>query len=69
MKRRGIAGILFLGGWISLGLQAAALERGPAVGEKIPALEARDQTGKVRTFKDLRGDKGLLLLFHRSADW
>jgi len=42
---------------------------GPAVGEKIPAFEAVDQNGKRQTFESLKGPNGLLLLFHRSADW
>ena len=42
---------------------------GPAVGEKIPELSAVDQLGKRRAFDDLTGPNGLLLLFHRSADW
>jgi peroxiredoxin len=50
-------------------LLAAALEVGPAVGEKIPSFQAADQEGRVRTFADLRGPKGLVLLFFRSADW
>lgn len=44
-------------------------ERGPAVGQPLPAFEARDQDGKPRTFESLRGEKGLVLLFYRSADW
>jgi cytochrome oxidase Cu insertion factor (SCO1/SenC/PrrC family) len=42
---------------------------GPAVGEKIPGFEAVDQSGRTQTFDTLKGDKGLLLLFFRSADW
>lgn len=42
---------------------------GPAVGDKIPEFAAVDQNGKRRTFADLSGPNGLLLLFHRSADW
>jgi peroxiredoxin len=45
------------------------LEVGPAVGEVAPRFEARDQTGRLRTFEDLRGPSGLVLLFFRSADW
>ena len=45
------------------------LTMGPAVGARIPALEAVDQEGKPRTFDNLRGPKGLVLLFVRSADW
>jgi peroxiredoxin len=28
-----------------------------------------DQTGQSRTFLDLRGPSGLVLVFYRSADW
>jgi len=45
------------------------LDVGPAVGETIPRFEARDQDGRTRTFEDLKGPKGLVLLFFRSADW
>jgi hypothetical protein len=42
---------------------------GPAVGSPIPGFEAVDQDGKARTFDNLRGPNGLVLLFVRSADW
>jgi hypothetical protein len=42
---------------------------GPAVGSKLPVLEAPDQTGRVRTLEDLTGEQGLLLFLNRSADW
>lgn len=42
---------------------------GPEVGEKIPDFEAVDQSGATRDFASLAGEKGLLLLFFRSADW
>ncbi len=45
------------------------LDVGPAVGETIPRFEARDQSGRLRTFDDLRGPNGLMLVFVRSADW
>jgi hypothetical protein len=45
------------------------LKTGPAVGSRIPAFEAADQNGRKRTFETLRGPKGLVLLFVRSADW
>ncbi len=48
---------------------AQALKTGPEVGSKIPDFEARDQKGQVRTFENLTGPEGLLLLFHRTADW
>ncbi len=42
---------------------------GPEVGARAPAFEASDQSGAARTFEDLAGENGLLLLFFRSADW
>jgi hypothetical protein len=42
---------------------------GPAVGQAIPEFSAVDQHGATRSFADLAGPSGLLLLFHRSADW
>ena len=42
---------------------------GPAVGGTLPALEVRDQTGKVWTLESLRGPKGLLLNINRSVVW
>ena len=48
---------------------AAGFEPGPDVGEPIPAFSVADQHGVDRVFEDLKGPEGLLLLFHRSADW
>ncbi len=42
---------------------------GLKVGEKIPEFELADQTGELRDFDSLKGPKGLMLVFHRSADW
>src|SRR5579863_10264304 len=52
-----------------LPLAAKDAKTGPAVGAQIPFLEAVDATGKRQTFETLRGPKGLLLSFSRSADW
>ncbi len=45
------------------------VKTGPAVGSPIPAFRAMDQNGREQTFETLRGEKGLVLLFFRSADW
>jgi hypothetical protein len=45
------------------------MKTGPAVGNPIPAFETIDHTGRKQTFASLRGEKGLVLLFIRSADW
>lgn len=44
-------------------------QTGLAVGAKIPAFEMTDQNGQAQTFEKLRGPKGMLLVFFRSADW
>jgi hypothetical protein len=42
---------------------------GLAVGQKAPAFSARDQFGRTQTLETLRGPKGTVLFFFRSADW
>ena len=42
---------------------------GPAVGATLPQLEANDHTGSPRDLANLAGERGLLLLLSRSADW
>ena len=42
---------------------------GPNVGQKVPHFEILDQHGQKQTLQTLSGPNGLLLLFHRSADW
>ena len=47
----------------------APISTGPEVGAPIPEFEARDQHGVLRSFEDLCGPEGLMLLFYRTADW
>ncbi|HEY2645716.1 MAG TPA: peroxiredoxin family protein [Candidatus Acidoferrales bacterium] len=42
---------------------------GLRTGEKAPEFSAPDQFGKTQTLESLRGPKGVVLLFYRSADW
>jgi hypothetical protein len=42
---------------------------GPNPGERIPDFALPDQSGSLRSLKDLAGASGLFLVFHRSADW
>ena len=44
-------------------------EVGLRPGQKAPDFSARDQFGKTQTLDTLRGPKGTVLLFYRSADW
>ena len=39
------------------------------VGASIPDISALDQDGNLRTFDELKGEKGLLFLLNRSFDW
>jgi hypothetical protein len=39
------------------------------VGQKAPAFTTRDQFGREQTLATLRGPKGTVILFFRSADW
>jgi hypothetical protein len=82
--RSSLTTILAAGLWLSGGAVAQNAERprlrpvpkldknlktGPAVGNRIPSFEVRDQGGRKRTFESIRGPKGALLMFVRSADW
>ena len=60
---------LLLWACLAAAAQTPASPTGPNVGQKIPAFEARDQNGRAQTFETLKGRKGLVLLFVRSADW
>lgn len=42
---------------------------GLAVGQKAPAFSAPDQFGRQQSLETLKGPKGTVLLFFRSADW
>lgn len=42
---------------------------GLAVGQKAPAFSLRDQFGRAHTLDSLKGAKGTVVLFFRSADW
>jgi hypothetical protein len=47
----------------------APLNIGLAVGQKAPAISVHDQFGHLQTLDSLKGEKGTVLLFFRSADW
>lgn len=44
-------------------------EVGIAVGAPAPAISGTTQTGQPAAFADLKGEKGLVIAFVRSADW
>ena len=45
------------------------VKTGPAIGERIPPFRAIDQNGRWLDFDGIKGPKGAVLLFFRSADW
>ena len=67
---RGVAALAVA--WL-LALPANASEYGeawgPAIGTEMPAIAANDQTGALRELESLGGERGLLFLIVRSADW
>ena len=42
---------------------------GPNIGIKAPAISVLNHKGNPETLSKLSGDKGLIILFFRSADW
>ena len=47
---------------------ARPFDRGPAVGDRLPAIEAVDQDGRPRTFESLRGPKASSSISRCSRD-
>ncbi len=45
------------------------IQTGPDVGKKIPPFSGKDQDGKSWDFNNIKGPKGAVILFYRSADW
>jgi peroxiredoxin len=54
----------------TFGVARAADDLGPATGSRLPDIGTPlDQTGKPRNLGSLMGEKGIVLLFFRSAAW
>ncbi|HET9400189.1 MAG TPA: hypothetical protein VFO34_04485 [Candidatus Acidoferrales bacterium] len=49
--------------------QATSPSIGLEIGQRAPAFEATDQSGRTQTNETLKGPNGTVLLFFRSADW
>jgi len=48
---------------------AVARPIGLEIGQQAPAFALMDQFGNEQSYKTLKGPKGTVLLFFRSADW
>lgn len=68
MKMKCLYVLCFLCGSLAFGSDYAGAW-GPTVGTPMPAGEFASHGGETRTFSDLMGDRGLLILFNRSANW
>ena len=53
----------------SAAAQSASSSIGLELGQRAPAFEATDQSGRTQTNETLKGPNGTVLLFFRSADW
>ena len=60
---------LLLGGFQATSAQDYVWAPDFPVGSAIPEISAQDQNGQLRTFDDLKGEKGLLFMLSRSFDW
>jgi hypothetical protein len=48
---------------------AQNVSSGLNAGARIPAFSLQDQNGRTQTFASIKGPKGAVLVFFRSADW
>jgi hypothetical protein len=54
---------------ISLLFTTVGWAQGLMPGASIAEFRLPDQTGTLRSFSDIRGPRGAMLVFYRSADW
>jgi hypothetical protein len=47
----------------------ADFRTGVEVGQKVPAFRGADFNGRIWDFESIRGPRGAVLHFYRSADW
>jgi len=49
--------------------QNPTFDAGIRINQKIPSFRLIDQNGATRDYNSIKGSKGAVLLFFRSADW
>src|SRR3954465_1185465 len=62
-----ISSVLFLAGLVAA-VQAADSAKTPAVGDKAPLIQGKDQSGKIFKLADVVGKKVVLLYFYPKDD-
>jgi len=50
-------------------LAIGAFSQGLEPGKQIPEFRLPDQNGAIQTFGSIRGPRGAMIVFYRSADW
>src|SRR4051812_39547515 len=68
-RSRGASGRLCGMSMLLISLCFPAFPQGPSVGERLASFRMTDQHGAVQTFETIRGPKGAMIVFYRSADW
>jgi hypothetical protein len=56
-------------GFLPLLYAIGAFAQGLVPGNRIPEFRLPDQNGRPQTFESIRGPRGAMLVFYRSADW
>src|SRR5829696_2435956 len=68
-RSRAITSRLYLHCMLLTSLCLPAFPQGPNVGQRLASFRLTDQHGAVQTFETIRGPKGAMIVFYRSADW
>ena len=66
---KSLAATIAIAAAATLSAVAKPIDVGPAVGATVPQLSVTDTSGQSRTVASLSGERGLVLVFVRSADW
>jgi cytochrome oxidase Cu insertion factor (SCO1/SenC/PrrC family) len=69
LRARLLAALMFFSACTVTSAAQQAIKTGPEVGSMLPSFEAPDQNGRLQHLQSIRGPKGALLVFFRSADW
>src|SRR5689334_19205414 len=69
LKQRIFMRTLLLSLALMVAVRAQPAVHGPDVGAKIPKFSAKDQNGVTQNFETVKGPKGAMIVFYRSADW
>ena len=48
---------------------ADPLTAGPQVGQPVPGFQLSDQNGRLTSLDTVRGRRGAMVVFYRSASW